>query len=167
MRSRLGTIIYVGIEGTEQIALAVTNVDVTYAATTPGVAAPDRLEIIATVSNIGNAHIVPAGAVIIRDPHGRQMADIPIQSGWGLLPKQQDAYRAIGQGVALPPGRYQVEVHVTGGGDLRQPKTTHGRTSFTLHPDWRIDVAPYEPQPEPYVHPPAGPPAQANPPSAR
>lgn len=123
MRSRLGTILYVTIEGTEHVDGAVTAVQGYYTAATPGVREPDRLEVVIKLHNRGNVHIVPEGEVIIRDDQSRVVETLRLQSGWGLLPNEEDAYRAIGHGISLKPGRYQLEISVRIGGDVREPIT--------------------------------------------
>ena len=122
-RSRLGSIIYVAVEGTERIEGAITKVDAAYTATTPGVASPDRLDLVIRIHNHGNAHIVPEGTVVVRDSQGQAVATVPLPPGWGLLPNEEDAFHAIGPGVHLKPGHYTLDVTVFCGGDLRHPAT--------------------------------------------
>jgi len=123
LRSRLGTIIYVAVEGTERVEGAITKVEAFYTASTPGVTQPDRLEVVMHVHNRGNAHIVPEGRVDIRNDKGEIVEHVQLQSGWGLLPNEEDAYHAIGHGVHLRPGRYALEMAIVVGGDLRHPVT--------------------------------------------
>ena len=123
MRTRLGAIIYVGIEGTERIEAGFTKVEVFYTASTPGITQPDRLEVVLRIHNAGNVHIVPEGEVIVRNEQGEQVAAVPMPPGWGLLPNEEDAYRAIGHGVHLKPGAYSLEARIVCGGDLRHPTT--------------------------------------------
>ena len=123
MRSRLGAIIYVGVEGTERIEGSLTHTELFYTAATPGVATPDRLEVVMRIHNRGNAHIVPEGTIVLRDQEGRTVATIPLPPGWGLLPNEEDTYHAIGHGVHLKPGVYTVDITVECGNDLRHPKT--------------------------------------------
>ena len=142
MRSRLGTIIYVGIEGTERIAAAITQVSASYTAGTPGVAQPDRLDVAVTIRNDGNAHIAPDGAVVIRDAEGRLVATVPLQSGWGLLPNEEDLYHAIGHGIHLTPGRHTLEVTVHCGGDLRHPITVSRSADAVVTETGTLDLLP-------------------------
>lgn len=121
MRSRLGTIIYVGIEETEHIEGEIRKVDASYTASTPGIAKPDRLDVAIQIRNRGNVHIVPEGRVVIRDAEGRTVATVLLQPGWGLLPHEEELYHAIGQGVYLSAGRYTVDVTILCGGDLHHP----------------------------------------------
>ncbi|MDP3703383.1 MAG: hypothetical protein Q8R78_03255 [Candidatus Omnitrophota bacterium] len=123
LRSRLGAIIYVVAEGTERIEGDITDVKAFYSATTPGVSRPDRLEVVMGIHNRSNAHIVPEGKVTIRNEASEVVETVPLQSGWGLLPNEEDRYRAIGQGVHLRPGRYTLEITIYIGGDLRHPVT--------------------------------------------
>ncbi len=123
MRSRLGAIIYVGIRGTQEISGEITKVDVSYTASTPGIKKPDRLDVAIRVHNTSNVHIAPEGSVVVRDETGRRVATVPLQSGWGLLPKEEDLYHAIGHGVYLAAGRYTIDVTVICGGDIRHPIT--------------------------------------------
>lgn len=123
LRSRLGAIIYVVAEGTERIEGGITKVQAFYSATTPGVSRPDRLEVVMGIHNRSNAHIVPEGKVTIRNEASEVVETVPLQSGWGLLPNEEDTYRAIGQGVHLRPGRYTLEITIDIGGDLRHPVT--------------------------------------------
>ena len=123
LRSRLGTIIYVAIESTERIEGDITKVQAFYAPSTQGVKRPDRLEVVMGIHNRGNAHIVPEGHVDIRNDKGEIVEAVPLQSGWGLLPNEEDTSRAIGNGVHLQPGRYTLELTIFIGGDLRHPTT--------------------------------------------
>src|SRR3989338_4202903 len=123
LRSRLGAILYVIAEGTERIEGAITTVQVFYAPSTPGVKRPDRLEVVMGIHNRSNAHIVPEGKVTIRNEASEVVETVPLQSGWGLLPNEEDTYRAIGHGVHLRPGRYTLEITIDIGGDLRHPVT--------------------------------------------
>lgn len=124
MRSRLGTIIYVGIEGTEQIDAEITSVQGFYTASTPGIAQPNRLDLAIDIHNRSNTHIVPDGQVVIRSEKDQlTVATVRLQSGWGLLPNEQDTYHAIEHNVYLKPGRYTLEVSIFCGGDLRHPVT--------------------------------------------
>ena len=121
LRSRLGAIIYVVAEGTERIEGAVTKVQAFYAASTPGVARPDRLEVVMGIHNRSNTHVVPDGRVDLRNDKGEIVETVPLQSGWGLLPNEEDTYRAIKHGVHLKPGRYTFELTIVIGDDLRHP----------------------------------------------
>ena len=123
MRSRLGTIIYVGIEGTEHIEAAIRGVDDAYTASTPGVARPDRPDFVLAIQNLGNTHIVPEGQVVVHDQDGEVAATVPLPPGWGLLPNEEDGYHAMRHGIHLKPGRYTVEVAIACGSDLRAPTT--------------------------------------------
>src|SRR3990167_5676992 len=58
LRSRLGAILYVVAEGTERIEGGITKVQAFYAASTPGVKRPDRLEVVMGIHNRSNTHIV-------------------------------------------------------------------------------------------------------------
>lgn len=121
LRSRLGSIVYVGIEDTERIAGQIRDLQAFYTASTPDVRRPDRLEVVLRIHNEGNAHIIPEGDVVVRDEAGVSRARVTFPEGWGLLPNQDDLYRAIGHGIHLPPGRYRLEATVRCGADLRQP----------------------------------------------
>ncbi len=124
MRSRLGTIIYVGIEGTEQISAEITSVQGFYTASTPGIAQPDRIDLAIGIQNHSNAHIVPEGQVVIRSEKDQlTVATVRLQSGWGLLPNEQDTYHAIEHNVHLKPGAYTLDITIFCGGDLRHPVT--------------------------------------------
>lgn len=124
MRSRLGTIIYVGIEGTERIEAAITDVQGFYTASTPGIAHPDRVDFAIGIHNRGNAHIVPEGQVVIRSEKDQlTVATVRLQGGWGLLPNEQDTYHAIEHNIHLQPGRYTLDLTVFYGGDFRRPMT--------------------------------------------
>lgn len=124
MRSRLGTIIYVGIEGTEHIDAAITSVQGFYTASTPGIAQPDRLDLAIDIHNRSNTHIVPDGQVVIRSEKDQlTVAIVRLQSGWGLLPNEQDTYHAIEHNVHLKPGSYVLDITIFYGGDLRHPAT--------------------------------------------
>jgi len=123
LRSRLGAILYVVVEGTQRIEGAITKVQAFYAASTPGVKRPDRLEVVMGIQNRSNVHIVPDGHVDIRNDKGEIVETVPLQSGWGLLPNEEDTYRAIKHGVHLKPGPYTLELTIFIGGDLRHPVT--------------------------------------------
>jgi len=123
LRSRLGAIFYVVAEGTERIDGAITKVQAFYAPSTPGIARPDRLEVVMGIHNRSNTHVVPDGRVDIRNDKGEIVETVPLQSGWGLLPNEEDTYRAIKHGVHLKPGRYALEITISIGGDLRHPVT--------------------------------------------
>lgn len=140
IRSRLGTIIYVTIKGTERIEGSIGQVKGFYTASTPGIAKPDRLELVMRIHNRGNAHIIPEGRALIKDKDGFPVADIPIPAGWGLLPNQEDAYRAIGHGIHLAPGRYLVDLTILFGSDLGQPTTLTKtlRAELTEKGEWRF-----------------------------
>lgn len=138
MRTRLGAIVYIGIEGSERIEAGFTKVEAFYTASTPGVAQPDRLEIVLRIHNGGNVHIVPEGEVIVRNERGEQAAAVPMPPGWGLLPNEEDAYRAIGHGIALKPGPYTLDIRIVCGGDLRHPITITKQVPITVTEDHQI-----------------------------
>ena len=123
MRSRLGAIIYVGIKGTQRLEAEITRVQAYYTSETPGAKQPNRLEVVIGVLNRSNSHIVPEGSVVIRDEKGKAIETVPIQSGWGLLPNEEDKYRAIGHGVNLREGKYTLEVTVLFGKDILSPSS--------------------------------------------
>ena len=148
LRSRLGAIVYVGIEGTEQIEAAITTLDATYTASTPGIAQPDQLDVAIGIQNRGNAHIVPEGEVGLRDEDGQSVATISFPAGWGLLPNQQETYRATGHGIHLKPGQYTVDVTVHCGSDLHHPTTVTKtlKAEVTQEGTWRfLEPAPASP----------------------
>jgi len=132
-RSRLGTIIYVTIEGTEQIGAEVSRVSAVYTASTPGISKPDRLDLAIGVHNQSNVHIIPNGQVVLRDAKGGKAATVSFPQGWGLLPNEEDLYHAIGSGIHLAPGRYTMEITISCGADVRKPtsitKTLHAVVS--------------------------------------
>ncbi len=119
VRSRLGTIVYLAVEGTEEVGAEVLRVKSFY--TAPEGGPRDRLEITLDIANRGNVHVVPAGDVRVVDGEGRTRYRMPIRSGWGLLPREQDTYRAIRRGVRLEPGAYTLQITVRCGEDLGQP----------------------------------------------
>jgi hypothetical protein len=135
LRSRLGAIIYVVAEGTERIDGGITKMQAFYAASTPGVKRPDRLEVVMGIHNRSNTHVVPEGRVDIRNDKGEIVETIPLQSGWGLLPSEEDTYRAIKHGVYLKPGRYMLEITIFIGGDLRHPVTITKTAEATIDND--------------------------------
>ena len=133
-RSRLGTIIYVGIEGTEQIHAEISSVEGFYTASTPGIAQPDRLDLAIGIRNRSNVHIVPDGQVVVRDERDQlPVATIRLQSGWGLLPNEQDTYHAIESNVHLKPGAYTLDITIFCGGDLRHPVTVTKTLKATVN----------------------------------
>ena len=140
MRSRLGAIVYVALEGTEQIAAEVTRISAAYTAATPGVAQPDRLDVSVGILNKSNVHIVPEGRVILRGSKSERVAAVDFPQGWGLLPREEDLYHAIGSGVYIKPGRYTAEVEVFYGADVRKPKRTVKTFEAELAEDgsWRF-----------------------------
>lgn len=150
MRSRLGTILYVGVDGTEEIAAAITDVKAFYTPGTPGVEQPDRLEIALRIRNDGNTHIVPQGAALVRGPADRVAATVPLTAGWGLLPREEDAYRAVGHGVYLKPGAYRLELELVCGADLGRLVPLRAARPMRLEEDGRLVVG----APEPPVEPP-------------
>lgn len=121
--SRVGAIIYIGVQGTEQIDAAITSLDARYTVGTPGATQPDELALIAGIRNLGNAHIIPEGEFLVRDEAGRVSATIPLAPGWGLLPGQEEPYQAVGHGIHLTPGRYVLEAKLRCGDDLGAPTT--------------------------------------------
>ena len=149
MRSRLGTVIYVGVEGTEHIEAAVTRWSVSYTSGTPGAARPDRLDVVVGIQNRGNAHIVPSGRILVDDEEGRRVATASWREGWGLLPKEEDVYHAGEPGVHVKPGRYTMTLVVTVGGDLRKPATITERRSALLDERWQFELLPAEAVPSP------------------
>jgi hypothetical protein len=120
MRSRLGTIIYVAVEGTARLEGSINRVQVLYAPGTPGVDRPDRMDVILSIHNQGNTHMIPEGEVVVHDEHGQAVATLRLVKGWGLLPSQEDNYHAIGNGVHLREGRYSLDVRIRAGEDLGQ-----------------------------------------------
>ena len=149
MRSRLGTVIYVGVEGTERIEAAITRWSVSYTSGTPGAPRPDRLDVLVGIQNHGNAHIVPSGTILIDDEEGRRVATASWREGWGLLPREEDAYHAVEPGVHLKPGRYTMTLVVTVGGDLRKPVTITERRPALLDDRWQFELLPAETLPSP------------------
>lgn len=123
LRSRLGTILYVAIEGTEHLDAAITKVRAFYTASSTDMPRPDRLEVVIGIQNRSNVHIVPQGAVVLYDEQRRAVATVELPAGWGLLPNEDDTYHAVGHGIHLPPGRYTVELAITVGADIGHPIT--------------------------------------------
>ena len=146
-RTRLGTIIYVGIKGTEQVEAAIGKVDAFYTVETPGAEQPDRLDIAMRIHNRSNVHIVPEGEVLIRDAQGRQVASVLMPAGWGLLPHEEDLYHAIGHGIFLQPGRYTLDIRVRCGHDLEHPILMTKTLESTLGPKGQLKLI--EPQTPP------------------
>jgi len=125
LRSRLGTIVYVAISGTEHIDGEVTKVETAYTATTPGITKPNQLDIAMRIHNRSNIHIVPEGTVVVRDLGGHEIATLTLRAGWGLLPNEEDTYRVVSHDIHLKPGRYTLELDLRCGGDV------HHSTSIT------------------------------------
>jgi len=123
LRSRLGAIIYVAVKGTEQVGAEIRGVTAHYTPSHAGAPKPDQLDVAIRVRNRGNTHAIPAGHVILRDADGQVAAKVDIRSGWGLLPREEDVYHAIGHDVHLKPGEYTAEVTVMVGQDLGSPVT--------------------------------------------
>lgn len=149
MRTRLGAILYVAIEGTERVDGAITKIDVNYTASTPGVAPPDRLDVLLRVHNRSNTHVIPHGEVTVRDPRGATVTVLPIQRGWGLLPQEEDAYHAIGHGVILKPGPYTLEVNLLIGGDVGHPLTLHRQLDMRVNERGAIQLLELKPSQTP------------------
>jgi len=143
LRSRLGTMLYVGVKGTEHIAGEITQVEVRYIASTPGVATPDRLDVAFGIHNQGNVHLIPEGQVVVRDVARQPVATIALPAGWGLLPHEQEIYHALQHGVHLKPGVYTMEIDVICGKDLGHP------TALTKMLDVIIDEQGLVRQPDP------------------
>ncbi len=141
MQSRLGAIIYIGIEGTERIDATITRVNAGYAASTPGIAKPDRLDVAIGIQNHGNAHIIPHGEVVLRDEDGQTVAAVKLPEGWGLLPDEEDLYHAIGTGVYLKPGRYSMEIKIFCGADLRHHKAITKLMQAAVSPDGAVTLS--------------------------
>ncbi len=133
IHSRLGTIVYVGIQGTERIDAEIGEVSVIYSASTPDIAQPDRLEAVIRVRNRGNVHLIPEGEVSIRNEEGQVVASVTLPPGWGLLPGEEEEYHAIGHGVHLAPGPYQIDITIRGGADFGLPIV------LTKSIEWRFD----------------------------
>ena len=133
-------IIYVVIEGTEQIKGNISRLDVSYRASTPGVSQPDRLDVLLGVANESNVHVVPEGSVLVRDQQGHPVATITLAPGWGLLPHEEDAYHAIGHGIHLKPGTYTLEASILLGGDLRRPMTVSKTVMAEVTPEGQIHL---------------------------
>ena len=142
LRSRLGTIIYVNVEGTAAPEAAIRDVTASYTAATPGAKKPDQLSLAINIRNSGNAHIAPEGRVIVQDDAGRGVARFPLRGGWGLLPNEEDAYHAIGSGVYLSPGHYTVRILVTYGGDLHYAGTTTRTYDAEVSDDYQVLLTP-------------------------
>jgi len=121
LRSRLGTILYVTIQGTEQVQAEIQEVHWAYTASTPGIAKPDRFEVTVTIVNRGNVHIVPEGRSLLQDHQGHTLYTLPLISGWGLLPNEPDTYHAVLHGVYLSAGRYQLLTELQCGQDIGHP----------------------------------------------
>ena len=122
LKSRLGTIIYVTVVGTEQLDAAIRSMTFGYESTTEGVEKPDNLTVNLGIQNMSNVHIIPQGRVEVLNEEGNLAANIDVIGGWGLLPEEMDTYRAVGQGVYLKPGRYTLRAKILFGNDLNTPK---------------------------------------------
>ena len=140
MRSRLGAILYVAIQGTERLDAAITRVSAHYTPSTPGVERPDRLDVMLAIHNRSNAHIIPGGQVTVRDEAGQKVATVPLQKGWGLLPNEEDAYHAIGPGIYLKPGRYTLDIRVEYGEDLQQPMAVTKTVPVTINAQGQLQL---------------------------
>lgn len=144
IRSRLGAIVYVTIQGTQAVAASLGEVHAYYAPSTPGIQKPDRLEIVLSIQNQSNVHLIPEGQVLVKDAQGMTVATALLPPGWALLPSEEDRYHAIAGGVYLKPGRYTLAVTIRGGDDVQQPITLEKTLSATLSPDfqWILEEPP-------------------------
>ena len=140
MRSRLGAIIYVGVEGTERIDAEITTLEAFYTASTPGVAKPDRMDVVLGIQNRSNVHIIPGGRIRFRDAKDVVVETVTLQEGWGLLPNEEDRYHAIQHGVHLKPGTYSIDIAVECGNDLRHPKTITKTVRAEVSPQGTVRV---------------------------
>lgn len=140
VRSRFGAILYVVVDGTEELGASIRDVKATYTASTPGVHRPDRLDVLVKLRNHSNTHIVPSGDIELKDAQDVLVATIPLQSGWALLPREEDAYHAIGHGVYLSPGLYTMTVTIRYGADVGQPTTFTETMPARTHPDGSVEI---------------------------
>jgi hypothetical protein len=157
IRARLGVIIYLGIEGTQQFAATIKQVEGFYQASTPGVPKPDRLSLAIKLWNGGNAHIAPEGDVLVRNEKKETVARFRLRGGWGLLPKETNTYQAIGEGVYLKPGRYSFYITINYGGDLLHPDTVGKIIEGEITEDYQVHLVGEDSQPDsshPSVQPP-------------
>jgi P pilus assembly chaperone PapD len=134
MRSRLGAILYVAIHDTERVAAQVRDLRWTYTASTPEVAAPDRLTATLVLRNEGNVHLVPEGWVTVEDADGRALARGPLRSGWGVLPGEEETYDAVLHGVHLAPGRYRLVARLQVGQDVHHPTALTHSEELLIEP---------------------------------
>lgn len=141
MRSRLGAIIYVPIEGTATLGAEITQIDAAYSASTPGVAQPDRFDVALGILNRSNIHIIPEGDILIRSEAGQVVSRITLPRGWGLLPGEQDTYRAVGSAVHLKPGRYTLSAVITYGQDVGRKATMERATGFEIGKDGTLTLS--------------------------
>ncbi len=152
--SRLGTIVYVAIEGTEILEASIVGVKVDSLSSVPEVDKPDKLRFDVSILNLGNCHIVPEGRVVIKNDAGRSVDQIKITGGWGLLPQETHGYQALKAGIYLKPGDYTADVLIFYGGDLNKRRKAEKTVHFRVNEAG--EAALYDPETELTPESPAG-----------
>jgi hypothetical protein len=141
LRTRLGTIIYIAVEGLEVVNVEFLGARMGLHPSTEGATPPDRVVLELLLINRGNVHAVPEGQVSLFDAQGQRVAQIPIRGGWAMLSGQQETYRAIGEGVILQPGNYTARVALTYGKDLNKETPLTADLKIKVGDDYQVEVA--------------------------
>lgn len=150
--TRLGTIVYVAIDGTERLEASITDVRVDSLNGVEEVEKPDKLRFHIDILNLGNAHVVPEGRVVIYDDEENRVEHIKLTGGWGLLPQETHTYQALKSGVYLKPGNYTAKIFIFYGGDLNRQREIETSVHFKVDETGHAERYTPEKTPEPPVN---------------
>jgi hypothetical protein len=108
VRARLGSVLYVMIEGTQDIKGEISDVDIVKKTKND----KEKLEIRVKVKNRGNIHLRPTGQVVVERKSGEEIATLELASGRAVHPDKETVYSAFWEEPTLEEGEYKATVTV-------------------------------------------------------
>lgn len=139
LRTRLGSVLYIAIKGTEIVKADIVNIGVSDAAEIEG--AQDKLRIDTLVHNGGNVHIRPgSGEIIVTDEKGLTIAKMDMVTDHSILPNQDFAYPVLLSKDKLTKGKYIISAEIKYGKMYGREKTAKREKMFEVNKEGKVSV---------------------------
>lgn len=139
VRTRLGSVLYVAIKGTETAMADIVNIGVSDASGIEG--AENKLMIDTLVHNGGNVHIRPGfGRVTIMDQKGLIVAKIEMVTDHSILPNQEYAYPVLLNRDKLTEGKYAISAEIKYGKMYGREKTARLEKTMEVDKEGKVLV---------------------------
>jgi len=130
IRSRLGAVLYVAIKGTETPEAKIKDVAVSKLLKD----GKESLNIMISVANSGNVHILPASMeALIKNEKGVEIKKLDLPCGKSMLPCQTNTYSVSWDVPELKAGMYTVEIIMKYGKMYTKEKTALSRKRFEVN----------------------------------